>query len=351
MSIYDRLLEGIIECVSEGIIGINKSGKIVIANCMSETILNIKKDKLLGKKYCEITINESLKDFIDEIFNSDNPGAGEKIIDLQENRSFSVFLVPMVKENKIEGLIGIIREITELKNIETSMIEFVGNISHEFRTPLTSIKGYVETLLEGALTDEVVCRRFLQVINEEANRLVRLTVNIGNAVSPEKQKGKMSKTELANISDIINNILEVLYPFAQQYALDFEVICPNDLPLVIIDIDQIKQVLINLVDNAIKYTGLKGKGNIKIEVVEGNRDIHISVIDTGVGIPPEDIDKIFQRFYRVDRGYTQEIGGTGIGLAIAKEIVESFGGKMTVESEVDKGSKFTFTVAKNLPSK
>ncbi|HPZ09497.1 MAG TPA: ATP-binding protein [Candidatus Eremiobacteraeota bacterium] len=350
MSAYERLLEGAIECNTDAIIGFNKSGKVLLLNSIAELLFEIKREKVIGKKYIEVFNNDVFIEYLDEFFKSASPGSLEKIIELPDDRVFSVFLVPLVKGNKLDGLIVIMREMTDLRNIEKAMIAFVGNVSHEFRTPLTSIKGFVETLLEGAFSDEEVCRRFLQVINDETNRLVRLTVSLLDVTSSLcSEKVVKMNYELVNISDIINNTLEKLSPFAQKYSLEFEVSCSSDMPLILVDVDRITQVFINLIDNAIKYTGLKGKGKITIQVFDKHEELEIRIIDTGVGIPEKDLNKIFQRFYRVDRGYTQDVGGTGIGLSITKDIIESLGGKIRVESESGKGTKFIFTLPRKGP--
>ncbi len=350
MNVKNKLFEAAVECSSDAIIGLNKSGKIVTFNSMAERVFAIDRAGVTGKKYSSVISGEEIKQFIDDIYRSAEPSSAEKLLCLNGENYYSVFLAPLLKQSKLGGLIIIMRDLTHLKNIEKGMTEFVGNVSHEFRTPLTSIKGFVETLLEGALTDTEVCRRFLQVINEETNRLVRLTVSllaVTSSFAGEKQE--QIKYELVSISDIIDNAMDVLSTFAQKYSLEFEVSCPPDISLVYVNPDKIKQVFINLIDNAIKYTGLTGKGKITVTVCEFDEYLEISIKDTGVGIPKSDLDKVFQRFYRVDRGYSQEVGGTGIGLAITKNIVESFGGEIRVESEVGKGSNFIFTIMKSSP--
>ena len=351
MSVRNKLFEAAVECGFDAVVGMNKSGKVMLFNSMAERIFDVKREDVTGKKYKNLPLNKSFLEIIDEVYKSENFLSTERLISFDDGQYFTVFLVPLLKEKKLDGLISIIRDVTHLKNIEKGMTEFVGNVSHEFRTPLTSIKGFVETLLEGALTDTEVCRRFLQVINEETNRLVRLTVSLLDVTSSfNGEKQDTLKCELISISDIIDNAMEVLAPFAQKYSLEFEVSCPSDIPLVYVDPDKIKQVFINLIDNAIKYTGLTGDGKICINVQERSKHIEVCVSDTGIGIPESDLDKIFQRFYRVERGYSQEVGGTGIGLAITKDIVESFGGTIEVKSESGKGSSFTFTILKKDPS-
>jgi len=347
MSVYTRLLECAVECGFDAVIGLNKSGKIQLFNSMAELVFSVKRDKVTGEKY-DILDNGDFIEFVDEVFKGSTLGAVEKILELPDKKVFSVFLVPLVKGDKLDGLIVIMRDFTTLRNIEKAMVQFVGNASHEFRTPLTSIKGFVETLLEGAYSEPEVCRRFLQVINDETNRLVRLTVSLLDVTSSMcGNKERKIKYELVNILDIINNTLEKLTPFAQKYSLEFVVKCPSGISLILTDVDRLTQVLINIIDNAIKYTGLKGKGNITIHVTEHDETIQISVIDTGIGIPKKDIDKIFQRFYRVDRGHNHDVGGTGIGLSIVKDILSSLGGNISVESEPGQGSTFIITVPKN----
>jgi two-component system phosphate regulon sensor histidine kinase PhoR len=242
----------------------------------------------------------------------------------------------------VEKLVFEAQKESALKSqLEEIMVQFISNVSHELRTPLTCIKGYAETLLEGAMGDRELCTRWLQIISDEAQRLERLINDLLDLSMIEAKQVEMRFKPL-DTGKLIRDVAAVLHPFALKNGVKVRVEVADNLPEVKADADRLKQVLLNLVDNAIKYSGPKGRVRIRAEV--SGQDISVSVVDSGVGIPEGERDRIFERFYRVEKGRSAKHGGRGLGLAIAKHIIEAHGGSISVKSSLNKGSTFTFTL-------
>lgn len=242
----------------------------------------------------------------------------------------------------VERLIYEAQKEAALKSqMEEIMAQFVSNVSHELRTPLTCIKGYVETLLEGAMNDEETCKKFLGVINDEAERLTRLINDLLDLSMIEAKQVEMHFKQI-DVGKVVEDTITILHPFAQKKNVKVVVEIPSKADPVTADEDRIRQVLINLLDNAIKYSPPGGK--VKIKVKKNEKDLIVTVTDSGTGIPDNEMSRIFERFYRVEKGRSAKLGGRGLGLAIAKHIIEAHGGTITVNSKLGKGSKFIFTL-------
>lgn len=221
------------------------------------------------------------------------------------------------------------------------MTRFVSNVSHELRTPLTCIEGYAETLLSGAREDPVLCARWLQIIYDEARRLERLIKDLLDLSMVDARHIQM-RLRSVDPRKMIEDTAAVLAPYAGKMEIDLTVDVPAELPAVSADEDRIRQVLLNLTDNAIKYS--RPRDRVRIEARAVGNEVQITVVDTGLGIPPEDVGRIFERFYRVEKGVAATRPGRGLGLAIVKLFIEAHGGVISVRSQVDKGSQFTFTL-------
>jgi signal transduction histidine kinase len=226
-------------------------------------------------------------------------------------------------------------------NLEKVMVHLISNISHELRTPLTCIKGYAETLLEGAMSDENLCRKFLKIINDEAQRLERLINDLLDLSMIDARQVQMRCKE-TDLIKVMEQTVSVIHPYARKSNVSIDVEAPAELPMINADEDRIRQVLINLLDNAIKYS--HPGGHIRVMVTLNKRDVRVSVIDQGFGIPEVEKGRIFERFYRVEQGLAGGHSGRGLGLAIAKYIIEAHGGLINVESEYGKGSTFSFSL-------
>jgi two-component system phosphate regulon sensor histidine kinase PhoR len=239
------------------------------------------------------------------------------------------------EEAKLESV------ISELKLLEQVRQDFVANVSHELRTPLSNIKGYAETLLDGALDDKKNAKDFLNIIYKESDRLSKLIDDLLDLSKIESGKMKMVIKPL-ELRPIAVRVIDILKKFATDKSINISVSIPEDLPRLLGDENRITQALINLVDNAIKYTAASGA--VKISASKQDGFVKIDVTDTGMGIPKKDIPRIFERFYRVDKARSRELGGTGLGLSIVKHIAQSHGGDVLVISTLGKGSTFSFTI-------
>ena len=233
--------------------------------------------------------------------------------------------------------------MTELRHSERLRRELTANVSHELRTPLTSIKGFTETLLDGAVRDEATSRRFLTIISSEADRLVKLVDDLLDLSQLESKRVTLDLRRV-NVAALVAHTVDKLQPLAQGSGLLLEQAAPPEV-WVTADRDRLEQVLTNLIDNALKYTPTGGR--VDVRVAQADREVEISVSDTGKGIGPADLPHVFERFYRADRSRTRGSGGTGLGLAIARHIVEAHGGRIRVDSLLDEGTTFLFTIPQN----
>jgi signal transduction histidine kinase len=235
------------------------------------------------------------------------------------------------------------RDITALRRLEQVRKDFVANVSHELRTPLTSIKGYVEALLDGAKDNPEEATRFLQIILKQSDRLNLILEDLLQLSQIESGQVQF-KREPVSLSALVERLLPLIKPMADKKRQSLTVAIPPDLPSVSGDEDRLVQVLTNLVDNASKYTPEGGTIHVAGSVVRrrtgGPAQVELSVTDTGIGIPEADRPRIFERFYRVDKARSREMGGTGLGLSIVKHIVEGHGGKIWVEGNQPVGSRF-----------
>jgi len=236
------------------------------------------------------------------------------------------------------------REHAELEKVERVRKDFVINVSHELRTPLASIQGYTETLLEGAIHDKDHNIRFLNIIRSNAERLARLTADL---MTLSRLELKSTRFQFASyyVNDLVSDCVDSMRPMAEKKHIALVIEPTSDLAELFCDSEAVHQVMSNLMDNALKYTPENGEIRVSAKQIGGDPEmIEIGVRDTGIGIPPEDLPRLFERFYRVDKARSREMGGTGLGLAIVKHLVRAQGGAVRVESEVGNGSTFLLTL-------
>ena len=225
--------------------------------------------------------------------------------------------------------------------METIKKDFVANVSHELRTPLASIKGYSETLLDGGMDDKSTARDFLRVIDRHATRMARLIDDL--LILSRLESHQMTiVSEPLDLRELVISTAKGFEKQAQDKGVGLTVDLPEGLPKVLGDKDRLEQVVVNLLDNAIKYT--PSGGVVKVGARPDGPEVVVDIADTGLGIPPEDISRIFERFYRVDKARSRDLGGTGLGLAIVKHIIQGHNGRLNVKSAPGKGSTFSFSV-------
>ncbi|MCX7661818.1 MAG: ATP-binding protein, partial [Candidatus Omnitrophica bacterium] len=228
-----------------------------------------------------------------------------------------------------------------LRRLEKIRQDFVANVSHELRTPISSIKGYAETLLEGAMEDKENRKEFLNIIYKDATRLANLIEDLLDLSKIESGKMKMH-FEALDLRPIVESALNILENNIKEKKLSVTIDISEDLPKVLIDEKRILQVFLNLLDNAVKYTPQNGRINIR--AYPADEYVQVEISDTGIGIPEKDLPRIFERFYRVDKARSRELGGTGLGLSIVKHIIKAHKGEIWVKSELGKGSTFFFSL-------
>lgn len=341
-------VKAILASMSDGVIAVDCNGNILLINPAAERIFNIKYENSMGKGVIEVIRNYDLEKLLQAALMSEESITQEVQIFVPDPKSFRISTAPLMSETGVVGVVAVLRDITAFREVERMKTDFVANVSHELRTPLTSIKGFVETLMDGALEDPKTAAHFLEIINDETDRLNRLISDLLSLSKVEAKQGQIRKTAL-NLDKLIINTVSILSPQASEKNQILNVDIKTPLPVISADEDMIGQLLINLVDNAIKYT--PDGGQIDIRAERWDDSVKIAVSDTGIGIPRDSIPRLFERFYRVDKARSREMGGTGLGLAIVKHILEVHSGRIEVDSIVGQGSTFTvYLPAGNDPS-
>ncbi|MFA5336748.1 MAG: ATP-binding protein [Candidatus Omnitrophota bacterium] len=338
----NQKLAAIFDSMIEGVIVVDKTSYIVSINPTIEKIFNVLKKEVKGKAFLEVIRNNDIYEIISNVLNEGKSFSAEISLVLPVHKIFEINATPIFDNNIVNGCLVVIHDITEMRRLETVRSDFVANVSHELKTPLTSIKGFVETLLEGALDDKENNRNFLKIIQNHAQRLDNLVNDLLSLSHFESKEIKLNRVNF-NIRQLVE---EAASGFSSQLKnKDIEI--KNELSesmLLMADRDRLEQVITNLIDNAIKFN--KAKGFIRIFGEEIKDKVKITIEDSGIGIPEKDTPRIFERFYRVDKARSRELGGTGLGLSIVKHIIELHGGMVGVESTEGFGSKFWFILPK-----
>jgi two-component system, OmpR family, phosphate regulon sensor histidine kinase PhoR len=346
MSLQDKniKLESIMSSVVNGIIAIDSSERVLFINPVAQSLLNITEKDIVGKHLLQVVRNNSIDTYLKAILQDKKFFDNEIIIDDPDERVLKFYTNPIKQtdESDIDGIIITLQDITELRKLERMRTEFVANVSHELKTPLTSIKGFVETLKMGDIEDKQDTERFLNIIEAEADRLYRLINDILSLSELEQKRVKTAKEEI-KVEKTIREVISMLKSQGDKKNIELALDIKQGLNNLIGDTDMLKQMLINLVDNAIKYTPENGKVLVEAYNLSDETEmdkIVIKVKDNGIGIPEKHIPRLFERFYRVDKARSRRVGGTGLGLAIVKHIVILYNGEIEVESEVGKGTEF-----------
>ncbi|MBI4981720.1 MAG: PAS domain S-box protein [Candidatus Omnitrophica bacterium] len=339
----NRKSVAILDNMVEGVLAIDKDTKIISINPATENIFGIKKSEVLGRYLLEVIRNNDIAEIASKVLINGDFISQELSLVWPVQRIFRINASAIIiGESFISGCLIVIHDITEIRKLEAMRRDFVANVSHELKTPLTSIKGFVETLLEGALDDKENSRHFLEIIHEHT---IRLDVLINDLLSLAYLESKALALNLVktNIPALLDKVLEGFNSQVKIKGVNVHNQLPKEL---FVNADSVKlgQVLVNLVDNAIKFN--RAGGTVKIYHQDLDGFIKIVVEDTGLGIPEKDLERIFERFYRVDKARSRELGGTGLGLSIVKHIIEAHGGSVGVESLEGAGSKFWFILSK-----
>jgi len=341
----DRL-SALIENMGAGLILIDSRGYINLINKGYTDLFSISQKEFLNKQYYQVIDNEEISQLVAEVFRTEQKVSKQLIIPLSiERKYFIVYGVPIIGANNVwKGVLLVFHDITEIKKLEQVRKDFVANVSHELKTPVTSIKGFTETLLDGAMNNKKTLESFLTIILKESDRLQSLIHDLLELSKIEQQGFRLNLQEM-DLHSLLNDSIKLLKGKANAKDIGLEFYCKQDHVPIKGDVDRLKQVFINLIGNAINYT--PAGGHVRIILVEYEENVRIHVKDTGVGISREDIPRIFERFYRVDRARSRNSGGTGLGLAIVKHLIEAHQGNITVKSKVAEGSEFIIELQKN----
>ncbi len=325
-------LEAILRSMDSGVIAIDKNYKIIMINPYAKEIFGIEKD-IIGQNLMDI-----IRDYeLENVFKNNSEEYNEIKLFWPKERDLRVRTAEIIGETELIGNVAVVQDITDIKRLENMRSQFVANVSHELKTPLTSIKGFAETLK--FVEDKDKKEKFLDIINDEADRLTRLINDILTLSYIEQHKD--TKNESISVAEIIEDVYNLMKNTADLKKIKINIVAQNDC-IIEADRDRFKQMLINLVDNSIKYS--EENGNVYIGVENTDNTCILSVEDTGVGMSKEHLDRIFERFYRIDKARSRAQGGTGLGLAIVKHIVLSLNGKIEVQSEIGKGTKFVIRI-------
>ncbi len=333
----DSKTQIILEHMADGVLAFSVNKQVIHVNRAAMELLNItKNDDTFEKVVRKIGVK---LDF-DKIMYLPNYKNIEQDVRVNENE-LKLVLVPYHSDRLMPmGIIMIVKNITENIKLDNMRKEFVANVSHELKTPLTSIKGYSETILNGGLSEEE-SQRFIKVINNEANRMDRLVADLLQLSRFDYQKNKFNAVKF-NLDDLAKDVSEKMQYVASQKGHTLSCVVNMVPPPIYADKDAIEQVIINIVTNSIKYT--PDGGEITIYVGSLNGKAYIKVVDNGIGIPEKDLKRIFERFYRVDKARSREMGGTGLGLSIVKEIIDKNKGTIEIKSEVGTGTEVIITL-------
>ncbi len=337
-------LEAVFLSMFEGVMIVDAKGLIILVNQSLKDFLGINEDPL-GKRPLEVVRNLEIQEVADNVLYLKEGIESRELTVLisDQEKTLLIHGAPIQRKGHNEGAVLVFHDITEIRCLEKIRQDFVANVSHELRTPVTNIKGYAETLIEGALRDKKNAESFLKIIYRESSRLANLISDLLDLTQIETGKLKLSLSE-CSLYPIVERVLAGLSIKMKEKNLTVKNEITQDLPKVKVDVVSVTQVFLNLIENAIKYN--QENGEIIITAKESNGQVKIFIKDTGIGIPEKDIPRIFERFYRVDKARSREMGGTGLGLSIVKHIIQAHHGEIFVNSELTKGSEFSFTLYK-----
>lgn len=334
-----RRLDSVLTHMTDGVIGTDRLGNIILINDMATNVLRTSTQDVMNRSILEVLHldgNYTFRMLLEE--------QNELLLDFSEQFGEAMLIraeFSMIRRESgfISGLVCVLHDVTEKEKDEEERRQFVSNVSHELRTPLTSMRSYIEALIDGAWQDPDVAPMFLKVTQEETNRMIRMINDLLQLSRMDANKITLN-TELVNLNELFNYVLDrfdmLLKDSDKQHKIKREF--TKRAIWVDIDTDRMIQVLDNILNNAIKYS--PAGGNITCRLLETHKNVVLSISDEGLGIPKQQLGKVFDRFYRVDKARSREMGGSGLGLAISKEAIKAHGGNIWVESEEGKGSTF-----------
>lgn len=345
-------IEGILQSMNEGVIAVSGEGEVLLLNPAARQILGAGPEATSGRLFGEAVRHPDLQDVVRQVLNTGQPQSRELIVYVPSERHVKLHALSCrCAPGGVSGAASasrshaspgscallVLYDTTDLRRLEKIRQEFVANVSHELKTPITAIRGAVETLLDGAARDPDRGQAFLTSISEETARLQRLVDDLLTLGQVESRQATLPKEPIP-IEVFLKEQISRLQPLANAHRVTLKL---EDAPsgVLLADRNQLVQAVGNLIDNAIKYN--HPGGQVAVRALLRDDQCQVEVADTGIGIPPEDLPRIFERFFRVDKARSRETGGTGLGLSIVKHVAEAHGGSVQVESQPGKGSRFT----------
>jgi two-component system phosphate regulon sensor histidine kinase PhoR len=341
---YDRQLT-VLGGMIEGVIAVDARQRVVLANEAAGRLFDFRAPAAEGRPLLEVVRNHAVREAVTNAFALRKPQRLETRSSLLEGarhpglstQHIDIHVQPLPGE-PCPGVVLVMHDTTELRRLESLRRDFVANVSHELKTPLSSIKAYTETLRNGAVNDPETSQRFLARIEEQSDRLHHLIMDMLMLARIESDQ-QVFEIVAVDVGAVVNSCFETRRPGADAKRIELKVPADQPASRVRADHEGLREILDNLIDNAIKYT--PNGGTVTVSWQCDQSQCRINVEDTGIGIKPEDQRRVFERFYRVDKARSRELGGTGLGLAIVKHLTQSFGGKVAVTSEPGQGSTFT----------
>lgn len=342
----DRL-ETLIDNMGSGVILVNDKGYVELVNRAFKETFKIDTEEWRDQLYYELLPFGEISNLMEDILLMERRTQTQMLIPIQiERKYFNVHGAPIMGNNQeVKGVVLVFHDITELKNLEQMRKDFVANVSHELRTPITSLKGFAETLLDGALENKEVSERFLTIIWKESERLEHIIQDLLELTKIEQQGFELN-WEKFELSEVATDVLFLLQSKAEEKNIELHYEKEGQT-LIEGDQNRIRQILINVINNSLAYTGRNGQ--VSVFLTEKKEVVELVVKDNGIGIEKDEIPRIFERFYRVDKARSRNSGGTGLGLAIVKHLVEAHDGAISLESEKHVGTTFRIKFRKEKP--
>ncbi|ARJ37989.1 PAS domain-containing sensor histidine kinase [Sporosarcina ureae] len=331
-------LNTLVSSIGSSLLMFGRQGAVNLVNRVFEETFHRNGEELMGKTFKDIGLPSDIEREIETIFLTEEVRSFQSKVLLKEGVCYlEVYGAPVIGENgNWLGIVIIMHDVTELVRLEQVRKDFVANVSHELKTPVTSIKGFSEMLLDGVVEDPVMKRDFLEIMYKESNRLQLLIEDLLRLSSMERGSFEITRTPV-DVVEVVEQSVKIVQAKVQEKDMRIDLHMPDQL-IIPADHDRLVQVMVNLLNNAIAYSQEKTIVTVSVEEIEEN--VLITVRDQGIGIMPSELPRLFERFYRVDRARSRESGGTGLGLAIVKHIAEAHQGTVTVDSEVGVGTVF-----------
>ena len=331
-------LEAAFSSMTDGVLVLDNQGRIEALNNSFKAIFGIRRRDIIGRTPLEAFRNIELENAIDKYKETGLPVAEEIILGGARNMILDVSVSSILGLPKgEEKTMMVFHDVTRLKKLEKMRVDFVANVTHEIKTPLTAILGFIETLQEGAISEEDTARKFLQTIRKHSERLNRLVDDLLAISNIELGETPLFFESVA-LGGVVESVLAMINPRAQEKRIVLTKDIPEDLPPVNADRDKLNQILLNVLDNAVKFTPESEKISVTARLHEDNNHVMVNIADTGIGIPKDEIPRLGERFYRVDKTRSRELGGTGLGLSIVKHLMKAHNGAMDIDSRLGVGT-------------